>query len=139
MSLPVKATLLAGIPLLIMTSIGIVLLAQGKSEDGRATLAVGVIIAATAGASVIYQVDRWTLRKQSFVHFAIMLVTVLPALLFSGWFPLGNAWGYVAVVGTFLGVGIILWTAFYFIFTKLVPAKSASRESAHEHPARDRR
>lgn len=87
-SLPLKATLLAGIPLLIMAAIGIALLAQDMPADGRATLALGVIIEAVAGAAVIYQIDRWSLRKRPLVHFAIMLVTVLPALLLSG----GSAW-----------------------------------------------
>lgn len=53
MGLPLRATLLAGIPLAAMTTIGIVLPAQGKLADGRSTIAVGVIVAAVAGASVI--------------------------------------------------------------------------------------
>lgn len=124
MTLRVKATLLAGIPLLIMSAIGIALMVQDKPADARATLAVGVIVAATAGASVIYQIDRWSLTKQTVVHFAIMLATVLPALLLSGWFPLDSAWGYVAVVGVFLAAGFVLWAIFYVIFAKLVPRKA---------------
>lgn len=123
MGLPLRATLLAGIPLAAMTTIGIVLLAQGKLADGRSTIAVGVIVAAVAGASVIYQVERWSLRAQTLAHSAVMLLTVLPALLLSGWFPLDSAWGYLAVVAVFLGAGIVLWSAFYLIFTKLVPRK----------------
>lgn len=125
MRLALRATLLAGIPLLILTAIGIALFVQDKPADGRATIALGVIIAATAGASVVYQVERWSLRKQTLVHFAVMLVTVLPALLASGWFPLDSAWGYLAVVGVFLATGIVLWTVFYVIFTRLVPKKTA--------------
>jgi hypothetical protein len=126
MTLRVRATLLAGVPLLIMTAIGIALIAQDKPADGRATLVVGVIIAATAGASVIYQIDRWSLRKQSLVHFTIMLATVLPALLLSGWFPLEYAWGYFAVVGVFLAAGFVLWTISYVIFHQVVPRKTAT-------------
>lgn len=124
-SLPSRATLRAGIPLLIMTVIGIALLAQDKAADGRATLAVGVIVASVAGASVIYQIDRWSLRRQSFVHFAVMSVTVLPALLLSGWFALEGVWGYLTVVGAFVSVGTVLWSIFYVIFAKLVRRKTA--------------
>lgn len=116
-----KAMLLTGIPLVIMTAIGVALIVQGKLADGRSTLAIGVIVAAVAGASVVYQVERWSLRKQSLLHFGIMLVTVLPALFLSGWFLLDTAWGYVAVIGMFLIVGAVLWTVLYLIFTKLVP------------------
>lgn len=52
-----------------------------------------------------------------------MLLTELPALLLSGWFPLDSSWGYLAVVAVFLGAGIVLWSASYLIFTKLVPRK----------------
>ncbi|WP_368498752.1 DUF3021 domain-containing protein [Herbiconiux sp. A18JL235] len=138
MRLPVRATLLAGIPLVVMSTIGVVLLAQGKTDDGRATLAVGVIVAATAGASVVYQVERWSLRTQTAVHFAIMLVTVLPALLLSGWFPLDTAWGYLAVVATFLATGLLLWIVFYVIFTKLVPKRGGGADGVTEAPTRPR-
>jgi hypothetical protein len=130
MSLPGRAALLAGIPLLIMTAIGIALLAQGKTSDGRSTLAVGVITAAVAGASVIYQVGGWSLRKQSLVHFAIMLGTVLPALLFSGWFALDSAWGYAGVLAAFLSAGLVLWGVFYVIFAKIVPRRSSNGDAA---------
>lgn len=123
MPLLLKATLLTGIPLLIMTAIGLALIAQGKLVDGRSTLAVGVIVAAVAGSSVIYQVDRWSLRKQSLLHFGIMLVTVLPALFLSGWFPLDTARGYIAVIGMFLTAGAVFWAVLYFIFTRLVARK----------------
>lgn len=123
--------LLAGLPLLIMSAIGFALLAQGKSADGRATLAVGVIIAATAGASVIYQVGRWSLTRQTLMHFAIMLVTVLPALLFSGWFPLHDAWGYGFVVSVFLATGIVLWTIFYAV-ARLAQRKAGVPEAEGE-------
>ncbi|SJN36386.1 hypothetical protein FM104_09210 [Microbacterium esteraromaticum] len=124
-----KATLLSGIPLLIMTAIGIALIAQGKSADGRSTLAVGVIIAAVAGSSVIYQIGGWDLRRQSLAHFAIMLVTVLPALLLSGWFPLDSISGYFVVIAAFLAAGLVLWISFYLIFTKVVPRKADSSDA----------
>ncbi|MFV9425178.1 DUF3021 domain-containing protein [Microbacterium sp. S1037] len=114
----------AGIPLVIMTAIGIALFAQGKSDDGRATLAVGVIAAAVSGASVIYQIETWSMRKQTLVHFVIMGVTVLPALLLSGWFALDTPWHYLAVIGVFLGVGVLLWAFFFVLFTRILPKRS---------------
>ncbi|MDF2991210.1 MAG: hypothetical protein K0S37_1724 [Microbacterium sp.] len=110
-----------------MTAIGVALLVQGKTTDGRATLAVGVIAAAVSGASIVYQISGWSLRKQTLVHFAIMTVTVLPALLLSGWFPLDDAWGYIGVIATFLGVGILLWAFFFVLFTKILPRRTGPR------------
>ena len=119
----------AGIPLVIMTAIGIALLAQGKAEDGRATLAVGVIAAAVSGASIVYQIDTWSMRKQTLVHFAIMTVTVLPALLLSGWFTLDSVWGYIGVIATFLGAGILLWVFFFVLFTRILPRRETPRST----------
>lgn len=122
MSLLVRAGLLTGIPLVLMTAIGTALIAQGKPADGRSTFATGVIISAVAGASVIYQIDRWSLPKQSVTHFGIMAATVLPALFLSGWFRLESVWDYAVVIGIFLLVGALLWAALFLVFTKLVPS-----------------
>lgn len=93
--------ILAGVPLIIMGAIGAVLLVQGDAINARSTFAVGVIIAATSGASVIYQVERWKLQIQSLIHFAIMLCTGLPALYLSGWFTLNEPIDYLSVFGIF--------------------------------------
>ena len=76
-----------------MTAIGVALIAQGKLDDARSTLAVGVIMATVPGASVIYRDGRWSVRKQSLPHFGIMLNTLLPAPFLSGWFPLDTRMG----------------------------------------------
>ena len=100
-----------------MSAIGAYLLAAGQIADGRSTLAVGVIVAATAAGSLLYQVDRWSVTRASVTHFALMLVTVLPALLLSGWFPTDTAGGVLAVVGIFLATGLVLWTTLYLVMT----------------------
>jgi len=51
-----------------MTALGVALFFHGSADDGRSTIAFGVILAATMGASVIYQVKQWNLRKQSLTH-----------------------------------------------------------------------
>ncbi|PPF60769.1 DUF3021 domain-containing protein [Clavibacter californiensis] len=112
-----RAALLGGIPLVAMSAIGAHLLASGQVANGRSTLAVGVIVAATAAGSLLYQVPGWSLPRQSVAHFALMLVTVLPALLLSGWFPTDTAGGVLAVVGIFLAAGLVLWTTLFFVMT----------------------
>lgn len=101
--------ILAGIPLIIMGAIGTMLLDQGETSDARSTFAVGVIIAATSGTAVLFQIDKWKLSFQSLLHFLIMLFTVLPALYLSGWFPLETPLDYLSVLGIFLLTGAVLW------------------------------
>ena len=116
MSPPGNPALRAASPRVIRTAIGGALLIQGQPADGRSTLAVGVIVAAVSGGTVIYRIDRWSLPKQSLAHLALMAVTVLPALFLSGWFPLDSAAGVLAVIGILAATGAVLWTAVYTAF-----------------------
>lgn len=118
----IKTAILRGIiPLIIMTIISIIMKYQGIDPfQVRGTFIVGIIIASVAAASVIYEIENWSLFKQSVIHFLIMLVTVLPCLYISGWYKLNNVLDYVKVFGIFLFVGIVLWTISYFIFGKIL-------------------
>ncbi|CAQ02402.1 DUF3021 domain-containing protein [Clavibacter sepedonicus] len=120
-----RAVLLGGIPLVAMSAIAAYLLADGRTADGRSTLAVGVIVAATAAGSLLYQVDRWSLTRQSVTHFVLMLATVLPGLLLSGWFRVDTAGGVLAVVGIFLATGLVLWTTLYVVMTAVERRRDA--------------
>lgn len=113
-----KALLLTLCPLVIMSALGFSLLHQGEVEDARSMFAAGVIVASTAGASIIYQVEKWSLPKRSTIHFLIMTVTVLPALLLSGWFALATVTAYFGVIGLFLLVGAVAWTIGYLVHKK---------------------
>ncbi len=116
-----KAILRGIIPLIIMTIISIIMKYQGIDPfQVRGTFIVGIIIASVAAASVIYEIENWSLFKQLVIHFLIMLVTVLPCLYISGWYKLNNVLDYVKVFGIFLFVGIVLCTILYFIFGKIL-------------------
>lgn len=128
---PLRLSLvLAGIPLIVMAAIGVALLLQGDAANARSTFALGVIVAAVSGASAVYQVKAWDLKKQSVIHFGIMLITVLPAMYLSGWFDLDNAMDYLQVLGIFLMVGAGLWLLFYLIFGVLQPRFSSKQVSS---------
>ena len=115
----IKIAILRGIiPLIIMTIISIIMKYQGIDPfQVRGTFIVGIIIASVAAASVIYEIENWSLFKQSVIHFLIMLVTVLPLLYISGWYKLNSVLDYVKVFGIFLFVGIVLWTISYFLLS----------------------
>ena len=128
---PLRLSLvLAGIPLIVMAAIGVALFLQGDAANARSTFALGVIVAAVSGASAVYQVKAWDLKKQSVIHFGIMLITVLPAMYLSGWFALDNAMDYLQVHGIFLMVGAALWLLFYLIFGVLQPRFSSKQVSS---------
>lgn len=121
---------LASASSVVFAVMGIALLAEGDSTTARSTFVVGVIVAATSGASVIYQVDRWTLLRQSAAHFLIMVCTVLPALFLSGWFMLDHPLAYLAVIGIFLVTGLVIWLVMFVVFGVILPKWRASRSES---------
>lgn len=109
----------AGVPLLTMGGIGLALPSQDEVADGRSTLAVGVIVAAVAGASVLYEIDAWPLSRRTAAHVGAMVATVLPALAASGWFDVASPRGIAAMLAAFFATGLILWATVYGAITLL--------------------
>ena len=109
------------IPFIIMSIFsGIMKLPLIDDYSVTSTFIMGLIIIAVAATSVIYDVESWSLTRQSVVHFLIMLVTVYPCLVFSGWFQTKSILDLVKIFGIFLVVGIILWTMSYMLFGKIL-------------------
>ena len=86
----------------------------------KGTFLTGVIISIVAAASVIYDIKKWSLLKQSAIHFVIMILTIFPCLLISGWYELSSFADYLKVFGIFLLCGCVFWTIGYFVFGKLL-------------------
>lgn len=117
----IKRAIIRGIiPFIIMTAISLMMKYQGVDVfQVKSTFLAGIIVTSVAAASVIYEIENWSLLKQTVVHFVIMLVTVFPCLLVSGWFKLNNILDYIKVFGIFLFAGVVLWSIAYFIFGKI--------------------
>lgn len=121
MRLIINALIRGGITFVIMTGIAISM--KYKEMDPyqvKSTFIAGLISTAVAAATVIYEIEGWYLTKQSIVHFFIMLITVFPCLIVSGWFPLKTPLDYLKLLGIFMLVGLVLWSIFYVIFSKIV-------------------
>src|SRR5699024_12667963 len=98
-----------GIPLLIMSGIALILYLQNDMENAKSTFIVGWIIFFVGAASIIYNFNGWSITKQSAVHFLVMVITIFPLLLISGWFDVSSALAILKVFFIFLSFGIILW------------------------------
>lgn len=116
-----RAVIRGIIPFAIMTGLTLIMRYQGMDFfQVKSTFFSGLIATAIAAASVIYDIENWSLFKQSLVHFLMMLVTVLPCLIVSGWYVLNTFVDYLRLFGIFLLVGFILWSVFYLIFGKRI-------------------
>ena len=116
-----SAAIRGAIPFIIMSILSwIMKLRHIDDYSIKSAFITGLIITAVAATSVIYDVKSWSLIKQSVVHFLIMLVTIYPCLVFSGWFPTKSILDLVKIFGFFLIVGIILWTISYILFGRIL-------------------
>ena len=94
---------------------------QSVDENNiKGALITGIIVSIIAAASVIYEIKSWSLKKQSIIHFLVMVFTVYPLLLVSGWYKLSSPPDYIGVFGSFLCFGIVFWLLGYIIFGKII-------------------
>ena len=116
-----SAIIRGSIPFIIMSLLsGIMKFQRLDDFQIKSTFITGLIVTSVVAASVIYEVESWSLIKQSIIHFLSMLITVYPCLVFSNWFPNKTTLDLVKIFGLFLIVGIILWTVAYILFGKIL-------------------
>ncbi|MBR2679320.1 MAG: DUF3021 family protein [Exiguobacterium sp.] len=65
--------------------------------------------------SVIYEVRQWSFKKQTFIHWSVMHVTILPLLWFGGATPVTSLQDAARPYLNFTVSGLILFTVSYFI------------------------
>ncbi|WP_338093162.1 DUF3021 family protein [Salimicrobium jeotgali] len=111
--LVINALLRGGIPFIIMVGIALLLNFQGKYSDAKSTFFASLIALFVGAATVIYNIDHWSLTKQSAIHFLIMLITVYPILLLSGWFTIVSVFDALKIFLFFVLVGAILWLVLF--------------------------
>ena len=116
-----SAIIRGSIPFIIMSLLsGIMKFQRLDDYQVKSTFITGLIVTAVVAASVIYEVESWSLIKQSIIHFLSMLLTVYPCLVFSNWFPNKMVLDLVKIFGLFLIVGIILWAVADILFDKIL-------------------
>lgn len=113
MTLIIKSILRGGIPFIIMQGIALLLYYQGQYKDAKSTFFSGLIAFIIGAATVIYNIDPWSLTKQSIVHFLIMLATIYPILLFSGWFAVSTFLDALKIFVIFALTGLVLWSIMF--------------------------
>lgn len=74
------------------------------------SLAVGAI---GGGSSVIWEMERWSLTKQTLIHFAVLAIPFVPISYVLNWMPhyLYGALGYAAA---FIIAYVLIWVSIYF-------------------------
>ena len=74
------------------------------------SLLVGAIC---GGSSVIWEIEKWSLLKQTLVHFAVIVVPFFGIGYILNWMP-HYLYGALGYVGGFIAVYVIMWCSIYF-------------------------
>ena len=112
------------IPFTIIGGISLVLrFVEHNNIQARYAFFAAIIVASLSGFSVIYDFEKWSLLKQSAIHFICMLLTVFPCMLFAGWLKTETLLDYLKIFGLFCAGGVVFWLLAYMIFGKLLAKK----------------
>ena len=67
----------------------------------------------------IWEIDSWSLAKQSGIYFSIACVTMFPIAYITNWMK-HNAIGILSYVGIFVAIFVITWLVQYFVWKRKV-------------------
>lgn len=76
------------------------------------TVLCGILGAGFAAASVIWEIDSWSLAKQSGIYFLVISVIMLPIAYLSGWME-HSLFGFLSYAGIFVGIFVAVWLSQY--------------------------
>ena len=79
----------------------------------------GIMGTGFAMASVIWEIDSWSLAKQSGVYFAIACVIMFPISYFANWMPHSTA-GILSYVGIFVAIFLAAWVTQYSVWKRKI-------------------
>lgn len=87
----------------------------------------GVIGAMFAGTSVIFDIEKWSLLKQTIVHFIFTCVVMFCCYAIAGWIKFSL--GFILIwLGVFVIIYCIFWITFYMIYRAKVKKINESIE-----------
>ena len=69
--------------------------------------------AVSSGSSVIWEIDEWSLLKQTSLHFGILATTMLPIAYFLHWMD-RSIGGFLLYTGIFIVQFFFIWIIVYF-------------------------
>lgn len=94
------------------------------SEIGAVVLQAalsGLLGAVFAAASVIWEIENWSIAKQTGVYFLIGSVAMLPTAYLTEWMA-HSLFGFLLYFASFTAMFIIIWVIQYFLWKQKIQA-----------------
>lgn len=77
------------------------------------TLLCGLLGVSFGGCSVIWQIERWSIVKQTGIHFLIVAAVMMPIAYFSYWMEHSVA-GFLSYFAIFAAIFAVIWLVLFF-------------------------
>ena len=72
-----------------------------------------------AAASIIWELDSWSLAKQSGIYFMIISVIMLPIAYFTNWMK-HTVLGVLSYVAIFVAIFVVVWLSQYLLWKRKI-------------------
>lgn len=84
----------------------------------------GVLGAAFAACSVIWEMERWSIAKQTGIYFLITSLVMMPVAYFTNWME-HSILGFLSYFGIFVFIFVVVWAAQYLAWKKRIKKLNA--------------
>ena len=89
------------------------------------TILCGILGTGFAMASVIWEIDSWSLAKQSGIYFLIASLVMLPIAYISEWME-HSVVGVLSYIGIFVAIFVSVWLIQYFCWKRKIKKMNSS-------------
>ncbi|MDE6566608.1 MAG: DUF3021 domain-containing protein [Lachnospiraceae bacterium] len=72
-----------------------------------------------SASSVIWEIERWGITKQTIIYFLIASCTMMPVAYFTYWME-HSLTGFLAYFGIFVFIFFVIWLSLYLVMLRLV-------------------
>lgn len=83
------------------------------------TVLCAIMGAGFAAASIIWELDSWSLAKQSGIYFMIISVIMLPIAYFTNWMN-HTVLGVLSYVAIFVAIFVVVWLSQYLLWKRKI-------------------
>lgn len=85
------------------------------------TILTGILGLSFAASSTIWEMDEWSLTKQTAIYFTITAMTMFPIAYLTGWMD-HSLVGFIIYFGIFALIFMIIWFSQYMIYKRQIQA-----------------
>ena len=97
------------------------------------SLLVGAVC---GGSSVIWEAERWSLLKQTLIHFVIIAILFFGIGYVMNWMP-HNLYGALGYIGGFILAYVVMWCSIYFSIKAKIKKMNKHIQEMHQEDVQD--